>query len=93
MTRYIYHVSVHNQDALCPDVHTVTAFINNTMGCEFVTLDMVYNYFIRPRLSNKRIFGAEALIKLSRERARPATATRTSCMRPGSYLDDMHASR
>ena len=41
MTRYIYHVSVHNQDALCPDVHTVTAFINNTMGCEFVTLDMV----------------------------------------------------
>ena len=39
MTRYIYHVSVHNQDALCPDVHTVTAFINNTMGCEFVTLD------------------------------------------------------
>ena len=48
MTRYIYHVSVHNQDALCPDVHTVTAFINNTMGCEFVTLDMVYNYFIRP---------------------------------------------
>ena len=30
MTRYIYHVSVHNQDALCPDVHTVTAFINNT---------------------------------------------------------------
>ena len=42
MTRYIYHVSVHNQDALCPDVHTVTAFINNTMGCEFVTLDMVY---------------------------------------------------
>ena len=73
MTRYIYHVSVHNQDALCPDVHTVTAFINNTMGCEFVTLDMVYNYFICPRLSNKRIFGAEALIKLSRERARPAT--------------------
>ena len=40
MTRYIYHVSVHNQDALCPDVHTVTAFINNTMGCEFVTLDI-----------------------------------------------------
>ena len=59
MTRYIYHVSVHNQDALCPDVHTVTTFINNTMGCEFVTLDMVYNYFIRPRLSNKRIFGAD----------------------------------
>ena len=25
MTLYIYHVSVHNQDALCPDVHTVTA--------------------------------------------------------------------
>ena len=73
MTRYIYHVSVHNQDALCPDVHTVTAFINNTMGCEFVTLDMVYNYFIRPRLSNKRIFGAQALIKLSRERAHPVT--------------------
>ena len=49
------------------------AFINNTMGCEFVTLDIVYNYFIRPRLSNKRIFGAEALIKLSRERAHPVT--------------------
>ena len=73
MTRYIYHISVHKQDALCLDVHAVTAFINDTMGCKFVTLDMVYNYFIRPRLSNKRIFGAEALIKLSRERARPAT--------------------
>ena len=71
MTRYIYHVSVHNQDDLCPDVHTVTAF--NTVGCEFVTLDMVYNYFIRPRLSNNHIFGVEALIKLSRERARPPT--------------------
>ena len=38
MTRYIYHVSVHKQDALCPDVHAVTAFINDTMGCKFVTL-------------------------------------------------------
>eukprot|EP01048_Picozoa_sp_COSAG05_P037958 COSAG05_NODE_17997_length_315_cov_324.120370_1_plen_35_part_10 len=35
MTRYIYHVSVHKQDALCPDVHAVTAFINDTMGCKF----------------------------------------------------------
>ena len=60
MTRYIYHVSVHKQDALCPDVHAVTAFINDTMGCKFVTLDMVYNYFNRQRLSNKRIFGAQA---------------------------------
>ena len=73
MTRYIYHVSVHKQDALCPDVHAVTAFINDTMGCKFVTLDMVYNYFIRPRLSNKRIFGTQTLIKLSRERAHPDT--------------------
>ena len=50
MTRYIYHVSVHKQDALCPDVHAVTAFINDTMGCKFVTLDMVYNYFNLQRL-------------------------------------------
>ena len=71
MTRYIYHVSVHNQDALCPDVHTVTAFINNRMGCEFVILDMVYNYFIRPRLSNKRIFGAEALIWIQNVQSTP----------------------
>ena len=67
MIRYTYHVSVGNQHATCQDVNTVIVFVNSMIGCDLLSRNMVYNYFSRPHLANKRLFGTRALVQISRD--------------------------
>ena len=61
------HVSVGNQHATCQDVNTVIVFVNSMIGCDLLSRNMVYNYFSRPHLANKRLFGTRALVQISRD--------------------------
>ena len=66
MKKYIYHVSVLNQESDCPTMKDVVTFANSVIGCDLLTKDMVYNYFSksRPEKVNKQILGR--LIQLTR---------------------------
>eukprot|EP01048_Picozoa_sp_COSAG05_P019860 COSAG05_NODE_3226_length_2224_cov_12.832471_2_plen_80_part_00 len=67
MKKYIYHVSVLNQQSDCPTMKDVVTFANSVIGCDLLSKDMVYNYFStsRPDKVNKQILGR--LIQLSRK--------------------------
>ena len=64
MKRYTYFVSVGEKESKCPNVLSAVAFINETLGCDLVSSSMVFNYFTRPHVVNKKILGQ--LIKIYR---------------------------
>ena len=75
MKQYTYSVEVLGQSAQCPNVETLVAFANETLGCDLITAHMVFNYFTRltahmvfnyftrPAVASKRVFN---MVKVSR---------------------------
>ena len=57
MKRYTYFVSLGDKRCESPNVSSAVKFINDTVGCELVSTSMVFNYFSRPEVVNKRLFG------------------------------------
>lgn len=100
--RYTYHITIqkplrcdgqtlgtHRDTASCASVNEAQQFINRSLGIELVTRDMVSNYFLRPHLSNKKLFGQTVLL----ERTQHSKAKRTSscprgCSPPASGQSD-----
>ena len=53
----------------CHDVKALAHSINAEFGFQIVSRDSIYNYFLRPGVSNKRLFGK--VIKIERTRVVP----------------------
>ena len=63
MKLYTYNVEVLGQFTECPNVESLVAFVNETLGCDLITSHMVFNYFTRPAVASKRVFN---MVKISR---------------------------
>jgi hypothetical protein len=57
MKRYTYSVLLGDKQCECPNVLSAVKFINEAIGCELVSTSMVFNYFSRPEVVNKKLFG------------------------------------
>eukprot|EP01043_Picozoa_sp_COSAG02_P099615 COSAG02_NODE_35722_length_464_cov_1.093151_1_plen_93_part_00 len=70
-SRYTYKVItyLHNNqlETECNDVKEVVKAINNHIGCQVVTRDMIYAYFTRPERVNKRVFNDKIVIERTRK--------------------------
>jgi hypothetical protein len=71
MKRFTYSVAMRDKQCECLDVQSVVSFINSELGCDLVSSNMVFNYFCRPHVVNKKIFGG--LVTLSRTAIKPAS--------------------
>lgn len=73
MKAFIYTVRVIGQESQVGNVSDVVELVNTAFNCNLLTTNMVYNYFNRPHVANKRIFGLNALVQL--ERSKPSTSS------------------
>lgn len=98
--RYTYQITIqkplgtHHDAASCASVNEAQQFINRSLGLELVTRDMVSNYFLRPQVSNKKLFGQTVLLERTQHStAKHSKAKRTSscpreCSPPASGQSD-----
>ena len=54
--QYFLRMPRLNVDRTFAGVRDVVKFVNDTTGCDLLTVNMVYNLFNRPQKANKRLF-------------------------------------
>ena len=64
MKKYAYTIIVGDHESTVYSVAAATVFANKQIGCELISTNMIFNYFSRPHVASKKIFGS--LVKLSR---------------------------
>ena len=82
MKRYTYFVSLGEKQSECPNVSSAVKFINEAVGCDLVSDSMVFNYFSRPEVVNKKLFGQ--FIKIHRVETKSVSSSSSEQTQPVS---------
>ena len=59
--RYTYAITLNGTQHTCTSVTAVTDIINAHFGCKLCSDNMIFNYFCRPAVANKKLLQSPML--------------------------------